>query len=113
MSNAKVSSVGEDILKAAGEIAAYLRGEIAVECYEVEEDACRLMADRRKTETKHHKDGSLWATGTTRGGVLDGYWEWFRKDGTKMRSGHFTMGEQTGEWITYDKTGSVYKVTRY
>jgi antitoxin component YwqK of YwqJK toxin-antitoxin module len=44
-------------------------------------------------------------------GILVGYWEWFRKDGTKMRSGHFENGEQIGEWITYDKKGKVYKVT--
>ena len=40
-----------------------------------------------------------------------GYWEWFRKDGTKLRSGHFDNGQQTGEWTTYDKRGQVYKVT--
>ena len=44
-------------------------------------------------------------------GVACGYWEWFRKDGTKMRSGHFENGEQVGEWTTYDKNGEVYKVT--
>jgi len=43
--------------------------------------------------------------------VFTGYWEWFRKDGTKLRSGHFENGEQTGEWTTYDKNGKVYKVT--
>jgi antitoxin component YwqK of YwqJK toxin-antitoxin module len=43
--------------------------------------------------------------------VLTGYWEWFRKDGTKMRSGYFEKGEQVGEWTTYDKNGQVYKVT--
>ena len=44
-------------------------------------------------------------------GELEGYWEWFRKDGTKLRSGHFEKGEQIGEWITYDKKGQKYKVT--
>jgi len=42
-----------------------------------------------------------------------GYWEWFRKNGTKMRSGHFENGEQSGEWITYDKSGQKYKVTHF
>ena len=46
------------------------------------------------------------------GGVMTGYWEWFRKDGTKMRSGYFEHGEQVGEWTTYDKNGKVYKVTK-
>jgi antitoxin component YwqK of YwqJK toxin-antitoxin module len=42
---------------------------------------------------------------------MEGYWEWVRKDGTKMRSGHFNAGQQVGEWITYDQQGHVYKVT--
>jgi antitoxin component YwqK of YwqJK toxin-antitoxin module len=58
-----------------------------------------------------HKDGSLWAKGQSIDGVQVGYWEWFRKDGTKLRSGHFDNGQQTGEWTTYDRAGKVYKVT--
>ena len=61
---------------------------------------------------EYHKDGSIWAKGQKAEGVLVGYWEWFRKDGIKMRSGHFHNGEQTGEWITYDKTGEDYKRTQ-
>jgi antitoxin component YwqK of YwqJK toxin-antitoxin module len=58
-----------------------------------------------------HKDGSLWAKGSTVDGVQVGYWEWFRKDGTRLRSGHFDNGQPTGAWTTYDKRGLVYKVT--
>jgi antitoxin component YwqK of YwqJK toxin-antitoxin module len=46
------------------------------------------------------------------GGVMVGYWEWFRKDGSKMRTGHFENGEQVGEWTTYDRSGKVVKVTK-
>ena len=46
-----------------------------------------------------------------RDGKPTGYWEWYRKDGTRMRSGYFENGEQVGEWTTYDKNGRVYKVT--
>ncbi|WP_340117069.1 hypothetical protein [Pelagibius sp. 7325] len=60
---------------------------------------------------KNHKDGTLWARGQTLDGLPTGYWEWFRKDGTKLRSGHFDKGEQVGEWTTYDRKGEVYKVT--
>jgi len=67
----------------------------------------------RKKRIDYHKDGSIRAKGTTRGGKLDGYWEWFRKDGTKLRSGHFNMGKQTREWTTYDAAGKVYKVTMF
>ncbi len=60
---------------------------------------------------EYHRDGSIWARGRMLDGVPVGYWEWFRKEGTRMRSGHFENGGQTGEWTTYDKTGAVYKVT--
>lgn len=43
--------------------------------------------------------------------VIDGYWEWYRKDGTIKRSGHFDNGEAVGEWITYDSSGEKYKTT--
>jgi antitoxin component YwqK of YwqJK toxin-antitoxin module len=69
----------------------------------------------KRTSKKHieyHNDGSVWAKGQTADGVPVGYWEWFRLDGTKMRSGHFESGEQIGEWTTYDKKGRVYKVTK-
>lgn len=70
------------------------------------------MSDRDAIEfIQHHKDGSVWAKGQVVGNTPVGYWEWFRKDGTKMRSGFFADGIQVGEWTTYDKTGAVYKVT--
>jgi antitoxin component YwqK of YwqJK toxin-antitoxin module len=46
-------------------------------------------------------------------GELEGYWEWFRLDGSKLRSGHFKSGKQVGEWTTYDATGKVVKVTNF
>jgi antitoxin component YwqK of YwqJK toxin-antitoxin module len=58
-----------------------------------------------------HKNGSLWAKGKVLNGLPDGPWEWFRKDGTKMRAGIFKNGKQVGDWTTYDKTGRVVKVT--
>ena len=66
-----------------------------------------------KSHIVKHKDGSMWAKGKLIGGVTEGYWEWFRKDGTKMRSGYFTKGKQTGEWTTYDKKGKVVKITKF
>lgn len=67
---------------------------------------------RSKPFIKKHRDGSLWAKGQTLNGVPTGYWEWYRKDGTRLRSGYFKAGEQTGEWTTYDAKGRVYKVTQ-
>ena len=63
--------------------------------------------------TKYHKDGSIWAQGDVVDGIFEGYWEWFRKDGTKMRSGFFKKGKQVGVWTTYDKNSNVYKVTEF
>ncbi len=59
----------------------------------------------------YHKDGSVWAKGNMIDGECDGYWEWFRKDGTKMRSGYFLKGKQAGKWITYDKNENVYRIS--
>jgi antitoxin component YwqK of YwqJK toxin-antitoxin module len=59
----------------------------------------------------HHKDGTLWASGALLNGKQHGYFEWFRKDGTKMRSGYFDHGQRTGKWTTYDQAGKAYKVT--
>lgn len=73
------------------------------------------MATKMKSAKQHtvyHKDGSIWAKGRLADGVPTGYWEWFRLDGTKMRSGNFDKGQQVGEWITYDKKGRKYKVTQ-
>jgi hypothetical protein len=64
-----------------------------------------------KEHVQYHKDGSVWAKGQMAGEVAVGYWEWFRKDGTKLRSGYLENGEQVGEWITYDTKGEPYKVT--
>jgi antitoxin component YwqK of YwqJK toxin-antitoxin module len=70
------------------------------------------MATKPIERIDRHKDGSTKAIGCTINGVLTGYWEWFRKDGTKMRSGYFENGKQAGEWTTYDAGGKVVKVTR-
>ena len=59
-----------------------------------------------------YTNGFLKAKGSRKNGELHGYWEWYRKDGTIMRSGNFKSGLQVGEWITYDATGSVYKVSQ-
>ncbi|SFK99528.1 toxin-antitoxin system YwqK family antitoxin [Geodermatophilus ruber] len=58
-----------------------------------------------------HRDGSLRARGPVVDGKPHGYWEWFRLDGTKLRSGRFDQGHDVGEWTTYDRSGTPYKVT--
>jgi antitoxin component YwqK of YwqJK toxin-antitoxin module len=63
--------------------------------------------------TKYHAGGkTVFSKGKMVNGQPDGYWEWYRPDGTLKRSGHFENGEPRGEWITYDQQGKVYKVTQ-
>lgn len=62
---------------------------------------------------KYHANGKTrWSKGKIVNGTPDGYWEWYRIDGTLKRSGTFEMGQPTGEWTTYDKDGKPYKVTQ-
>lgn len=60
---------------------------------------------------EYFKDGTVRARGQMLDGLLSGYWEWFRQDGVRLRSGYFERGEQVGTWTTYDRQGAVYKVT--
>lgn len=62
---------------------------------------------------KYHANGStMWSKGKMVDGEPDGYWEWYRIDGTLKRSGYFDRGKQVGEWITYDQLGNPYVITR-
>ncbi len=45
-------------------------------------------------------------------GQPEGYWEWYRLDGTIKRSGYFEKGEPIGEWITFDHKGVKHKTTQ-
>jgi len=65
-----------------------------------------------KKRFDRHKDGTIKARGHTVDDVLTGYWEWFRKDGTKMRSGYLENGKQVGKRTTYGGKGKVVKVTK-
>lgn len=61
---------------------------------------------------KYHANGqSIWSKGKMINDQPEGYWEWYRVDGTLKRSGHFLEGHPVGEWITYDQAGTPYKTT--
>ncbi len=72
----------------------------------------RAMRMKSEPHIQYHKDGSVWAVGQLKDGTMTGYWQWFRKDGTKSRSGNFDNGHQAGEWITYNQSGKPHKVTQ-
>ena len=48
-----------------------------------------------KERIERHKDGTIKAKGHMKAGELEGHWEWFSKDGTKMRSGYFGNGNRS------------------
>ncbi len=61
---------------------------------------------------KYHANGkTIWSKGKMKEGNPDGYWEWYRLNGTLKRSGTFNMGVPVGQWTTYDSKGEVYKMT--
>lgn len=61
---------------------------------------------------KYHANGkTMWSKGKMVDGEPEGYWEWYRPDGTIKRSGNFSHGIPIGEWITYDSKGNKYKTT--
>ena len=61
---------------------------------------------------KYHANGiTIWSKGKIVNDKPEGYWEWYRLDGTIKRSGYFNAGEPVGEWITYDNEGKKYKTT--
>jgi antitoxin component YwqK of YwqJK toxin-antitoxin module len=45
--------------------------------------------------------------------VMLGAWEWFRLDGTVMRTGHFDRGRQVGVWWTFGRSGWLVKETDF
>lgn len=60
---------------------------------------------------KYHANGkTIWSKGKIEDGQPEGYWEWYRIDGTLKRSGYFANGKPVGEWTTYDDKGMSYKV---
>ena len=60
-----------------------------------------------------HQNGNPRYKGKFKESKMHGYWEFFRKDGTLMRSGSFDFGKQIGTWTTYDQTGHPYKETEF
>lgn len=42
-------------------------------------------------------------------GEMHGHWEFYRKDGSLMRSGDFDKGDQVGTWRTFDRSGRLVR----
>ena len=77
----------------------------------------RLQSRRDDVEpiptVAHYGDGGLLSRGFTLGGEMHGAWEFFRKDGSVMRTGEFDRGRQVGTWRTFDRAGRLVKETDF
>ena len=60
-----------------------------------------------------YDNGKVKMRGSYLDGDMHGEWEWFRLDGSIMRSGTFDRGTQIGTWRTYDRAGKVVKETTF
>ena len=54
---------------------------------------------------EYYKNGGVKAKGKFKGKAMHGKWDFFRQDGSIMRSGSFTAGKQSGIWRTFTRTG--------
>lgn len=61
----------------------------------------------------YYADGGVRYRGFQLDGEMHGAWEFFRKDGSLMRSGRFEHGQQVGVWKTFDRRGAVVKETDF
>jgi antitoxin component YwqK of YwqJK toxin-antitoxin module len=64
-------------------------------------------------EEARYANGNVKFRGANVDGQMHGNWEFFRTDGSLMRSGAFDHGAQVGIWRTYDRTGKVVKETSF
>jgi antitoxin component YwqK of YwqJK toxin-antitoxin module len=64
-------------------------------------------------EITYYANGNVKYRGANVDGQMHGRWEFFRTDGSMMRSGEFEHGRQIGIWRTYDRSGRVVKETDF
>ena len=61
----------------------------------------------------HYPNGNVRFRGSNLDGEMHGDWEFFRADGSLMRSGRFERGRQVGTWRTFDRSGALVKETDF
>jgi antitoxin component YwqK of YwqJK toxin-antitoxin module len=62
---------------------------------------------------EHYANGTVKLSGAHLDGEMHGPWEFFRLDGSLMRTGTFDRGRQIGRWRTFDRSGRVVKETDF
>ena len=65
--------------------------------------------DEAPPHVQYYDNGEIKLRGSHLGGEMHGHWEFFRRDGSMMRSGDFDRGRQVGLWRTYDRSGELVK----
>ena len=73
------------------------------------------MADHAEPtpHVEHYGNGVVKLKGFHLDGEMHGEWEFFRADGSVMRSGAFARGKQIGVWRTFDRSGRLVKETDF
>ena len=77
------------------------------------EELAGLPAKGKGPARAYYDNGVLQSRDSYKGGKMHGKWEFFRRDGSVMRTGEFREGAQVGTWRTWDKNGRMLKETRF
>ena len=56
-------------------------------------------------ELVYYPNGVVKMKGFHLDGEMHGAWEWYRTDGSVMRTGEFDRGKQVGVWRTFERSG--------
>jgi antitoxin component YwqK of YwqJK toxin-antitoxin module len=73
------------------------------------------MTDRTEPipHIEHFANGNVKMRGAHLADEMHGPWEFYRLDGSLLRSGTFDRGRQIGLWRTHDRAGKVVKETDF
>ncbi len=71
------------------------------------------MPDEVTPDNADYDNGQPKHRGFRLDGEMHGAWEFYRRDGSIMRSGEFDKGQQAGTWRTFDRSGAVVKETEF
>ena len=70
-------------------------------------------ASKPVPEIAKYADGTVKFRGYRLDGELHGDWQWYRADGSLMRTGSFDRGKQIRAWRTVDRNGRIVKETNF
>jgi antitoxin component YwqK of YwqJK toxin-antitoxin module len=72
-----------------------------------------VVKDEKQTDNVDYDNGKPKHRGQRLDGEMHGAWEFYRRDGSLMRSGEFDRGRQVGTWRTYHRSGEVVSEKRF